>query len=757
MNSPNLEGRKSSKRRLPPLLTTILLLSWIAFVVVVPAYWGDRVFIALSGLAAVSILAVLNLFGRLRFQTARKRLHILSIGIFALGVFMILFGTGLAASNPMRVEHFVWGGVLITIAIAIGFLFDAAIKRSFGLHFLSGMQALTFEGVAQALIDGGKMDVLSGKDLVENVDTYLASFKSDRKIEIKLSLFGLEYLPLLHLRPPMSWMSSRMRVAFIKKYLLESKGTLRNLLRSATQLSYLAYYGDKRTFPITGYKPFEERERAQNRPPDPVGPSFDFTIPETRKTIETDVLVIGSGAAGALLAHRFAEQGKNVIMLERGKRFVPQSDFTNVETQMIGRMYVDGGLQLTQDFNLAILQGSGVGGTTLINNGICFRIPSTILDDFDALGARIDRDLLDKKFAKIETRLNVHPLERNILNQGSVRFMNGAMNLNMNPQVIQTNFNDCLGSGNCNLGCKYNRKLSMLLTYIPWAVEKGATVIAESEAIGMEHDGKSVSLVRCKTKAGVEFAVRAKQVVVAGGAIGSSMFLRQCDITKNVGTRISFNIAAPMHVLFNDIVDSFDGVQMCVYARQGDFLLETSFNPPAATSLIMQGWFEEHYDRMKNYRRLGTVAPVVGTKPVGTIKKAIIGGNGVDFKLDPGDFEALKRGVAEISRVLFAGGAEEIYPSTFHSGSIKSEADIERVVKAIVNPEDMNMSSAHPQGGNPMSDNRDIGAVDSNFRVHGFSNLFVADASVFPVSIHVNPQLTIMALAEYAADKIMSL
>ncbi|HSL68805.1 MAG TPA: GMC family oxidoreductase, partial [Longimicrobiales bacterium] len=75
-----------------------------------------------------------------------------------------------------------------------------------------------------------------------------------------------------------------------------------------------------------------------------------------------------------------------------------------------------------------------------------------------------------------------------------------------------------------------------------------------------------------------------------------------------------------------------------------------------------------------------------------------------------------------------------------------------RLLKHIRNPEDLTLSSAHPQGGNPMSNNPELGVVDSQFRVHGHQNLFVCDASVFPTTIGINPQLTIMAFAEYFSD-----
>jgi choline dehydrogenase-like flavoprotein len=169
----------------------------------------------------------------------------------------------------------------------------------------------------------------------------------------------------------------------------------------------------------------------------------------------------------------------------------------------------------------------------------------------------------------------------------------------------------------------------------------------------------------------------------------------------------------------------------------------------------MQGWFEDHYDRMKQYRHLATVAPVVGSKANGVLRKSLVAGFDVKYVIDPADFCNLKSGVRLASKILFAAGATKVFPSTYNSAPITREKDIDSVVDTILKPEDLNMTSAHPQGGNPMSNDPAIGAVGTDFRVHGFKNLFISDASVFPTSVHVNPQLTIMAVARYAADELL--
>jgi choline dehydrogenase-like flavoprotein len=69
---------------------------------------------------------------------------------------------------------------------------------------------------------------------------------------------------------------------------------------------------------------------------------------------------------------------------------------------------------------------------------------------------------------------------------------------------------------------------------------------------------------------------------------------------------------------------------------------------------------------------------------------------------------------------------------------------------------DIMMTTAHPQGGNCMSANPNIQAVDTEFRVRGWQNLYVADGSLFPTSVTVNPQWTIQALAWMASSRILA-
>ena len=86
---------------------------------------------------------------------------------------------------------------------------------------------------------------------------------------------------------------------------------------------------------------------------------------------------------------------------------------------------------------------------------------------------------------------------------------------------------------------------------------------------------------------------------------------------------------------------------------------------------------------------------------------------------------------------------------------IRGDADVTQIDAAMQRQGDLvGFGSSHPQGGAVRGDDPRISVVDDEFRVHGFDDLFVADGSVFPHSVGVNPMLSIMAAADYATRSI---
>ena len=159
---------------------------------------------------------------------------------------------------------------------------------------------------------------------------------------------------------------------------------------------------------------------------------------------------------------------------------------------------------------------------------------------------------------------------------------------------------------------------------------------------------------------------------------------------------------------------------------------------------------------MRRYAHMTCIGTVVGTRGNATVGPARFGG-GVSLRYTPApeDFARALTGIKLAGRIMLAAGATRVMPLTFAYHEFTTPEQLDRLDELVHDDSQLWVNSAHPQGGNVLSRRPDRGVVDPSFRVHGFENLHVCDASVFPSSITVNPQLTVMALAHYAAAHIM--
>jgi choline dehydrogenase-like flavoprotein len=665
--------------------------------------------------------------------------------------------------------------------------------------YLSRREMRTVEKFSEVFIDGKR--AISPAEIAENVDRQLSRIESKRKGGVKLVLFLIEYvLPLLSLHRPFSRMTPAARKNFmtqnlvhtdfrgrgLKRLILSFKRwynalrsrTLRDLSRVKT-LFLAGYYGDPRVYNSVRFVAVAERKRFQ---PAAAGKLKTLGLPRlpvyhpAEEELETEVCVIGSGAGGAVVAYNAAAAGKNVVLLEEGKYF-SAADMVHHEGTMVAKTYRDGGLQTTVDLDMSIIQGKCLGGTTVINNAICFRLNDAdlyeiqkpdIYDRWRELGANIDAKKLEASFDRVEKMINVERVSKKITSRNADVLLDGwerlvkkgAGNKAYKHGLFRKNYKDCLGCGYCNFGCPYERKMSMLETYIPAAIQHGARVIAECHAERIVTQGGRVIGVKCKLPDGRRLFVRAKKVVIACGAIASSVLLLNSGIRRNVGQRFSFNAACLMLARFGEAINGFDGIQMPGYVDTGEAMLEAWFAPPMAFAGIVPGWFDTHFERMANYHHFACAGALIGTENNARVKRTaflrdLFGP--VAYEMTSHDLEKLKRGMVLMTKIYFAYGAEAVYPSTFVDLEMRpSEFDSEAAISDFINdnirkPDDMILNSSHPQGGNAMSDDPSLGVVDSRFKVHGCNNLFVCDASVFPTTIRINPQLTIMAMADYAS------
>jgi choline dehydrogenase-like flavoprotein len=148
------------------------------------------------------------------------------------------------------------------------------------------------------------------------------------------------------------------------------------------------------------------------------------------------------------------------------------------------------------------------------------------------------------------------------------------------------------------------------------------------------------------------------------------------------------------------------------------------------------------------------VGVLVGTKPEARLVQALTGGPGVVYQPDPGDLRKLADGLVQVGEMLFAAGARRVMLNTWGYDEFTHPNQLFDIYRIAADPSYLTLGTGHPQGGNAISVDPERGVVGPDFRVHGYANLYVCDASVFPTSATVNPQLTVMSLAHYAAERI---
>lgn len=474
-------------------------------------------------------------------------------------------------------------------------------------------------------------------------------------------------------------------------------------------------------------------------------------------TLACDVCVIGSGAAGSVIACRAAQAGRSVLLVERGP-YVRPPQMNDCEMEMIPLLYKDGGLQMNTGMDMFILQGTCVGGSTTLSNMVMMRAPPEVLSGWTRFGAEIDLSSLSGSYEAIEREIAATEADLAHTSGSTMRFLDGARSLGLSPQRMRKALGDCRGCGNCNIGCAFDAKRSALATYVPWAEGHGARVLADTEVDRIETRGRRAVAVHVRAgRARERQRIVAKQVVVAAGAINSSGLLLKSGLRRNVGTRVSFNAGSMMVAEFDEPLDGYDADQMTWFLPGDGFIIEPTHNPLMSAALTTPGWFEEHATLMRRQRQLAYAGSLISTGPTGTVVHSPFWGHEeTRFRPGPVEVDRVKRGLKLISEIFFAAGARRLILPTHTFRAIRSPKEIAQIDEHVVSTRRFSFGSAHPQGGNPMSADPRMGVVDANFVVHGFDNLFVCDASIFPSSVTVNPVSTIMALADYAAPRILA-
>jgi choline dehydrogenase-like flavoprotein len=547
---------------------------------------------------------------------------------------------------------------------------------------------------------------------------------------------------------------------------------VRAILSAAKQHVAIAYFSDERATAALGYRPFSQRADARSlRAATPRSGLVVMAAEEVDDGwLATEVAVVGSGAAGAVLAYRMAERGREVLVLERGP-YVRPAEFTEDPLEMFGTLYGDGSAQFSRDLGLQVLQGMCVGGSTVVNNAVCFDLPDHVLrgwNDPAGSDAGLDAEALRESFATVREWIGVREQNYAPLNPGGAKFELGVRRLGLDEPpnrfgVVEANIAGCYGCGYCNLGCAYGKKLSMLDTVLPAGQARFGDrlrILPEAMVLRVDATGGRARGLACRLADGRRIRVEAETIVLAAGALHSSLILQRSRIGgPGVGRGYSFNVGAGVLGDFPDPIDAYAGLQMSHYLApppSAGFVLESLSLPPLTQAMFTPGWAERYGLNVARYRHLTYIAPLVGTRPSPRRlrQQPFTGAPSFTFEATRDEVRRMVDAIELASSILLEAGATRVVPPTFEDVELRNARDIARLRESITRGDQLLLASSHPQGGNAISRDPARGVVEPTFRVHGLENLYVCDASVFPTSLGVNPQLTVMALANYAAPLI---
>jgi len=490
------------------------------------------------------------------------------------------------------------------------------------------------------------------------------------------------------------------------------------------------------------------------------------------QTIDTDVLIVGTGAGGGVTADLLSAAGLRVVLVEEGP-LRSSTDFKMRESDAYPELYQESAARKTADKAINILQGRCVGGSTTVNWTSSFRTPPEVFDFWQSqFGLQeLSASSMSSWFAVMEHKLWVRPWDTPP-NANNKVLGSGAEKLGFEVGAIKRNVKGCWNLGYCGMGCPTNAKQSMLLTTIPAALNRGATLYTRLRAERLRFDGSRVAALDCHALqpdgihlAGPRLHFRARHFVVAGGAIGSPALLLRSSVPdpyRLLGKRTFLHPVVISSALMPERVDAYAGAPQSIYSdhflRQAPidgplgFKLETPPLHPVLYATTLQGYGEAHARLMREFTRANVILALLrdGFNPDSRGGQVRLGADGLpvlDYPLGEVIWEAARRALLAMAEIQFAAGARWVNPVHENAPGYSTWAEARKGIAALpLKPLLCRVVSAHVMGGCGMADAPQRGVVDHRGRHFWLDNLSVHDGSVFPTSLGVNPQLSIYGL-----------
>ena len=513
--------------------------------------------------------------------------------------------------------------------------------------------------------------------------------------------------------------------------------------------------------------------------------------------LETDILIIGSGAGGAVLAATLSElTNRRITIIEKGGYF--GREFFNQREWDMRVLYANDGNRTTADGWIPVRGGECVGGGTTVNIALSFDPVRRVWDrwrqDFGLTGFSFDGGSSDYGVAglnmaactsDVRRRINVHPPDPQEVNDNNRLFETGCRAVGVSTRLFELNMKDCLRCGYCAEGCAYDRKQGTMITYVADALGRGVQLVHHCEIDAIEFEKRKGTLTAVGARARVratsvgsrpnsvsvgDIHISAHMVLVCAGAIETPVLLMRSghpDPHGVLGKGLVLHPSLPIVGVMDRPLTNYRGISGSIYSdhfyESHGFYYECLFGHPVYGSIVLPGFGADHFDQMLGFQQTAGfgVMLIDSSDPDNRVEwDPVHARKAIRYRLAESDKTRLRFAARKGVEIMLAAGAREVVlPSEepvgpagaprFHRASEAAACD-----DLQFRPHQTTITSAHCQATVKMGEDPRRAGINSRGESHFVKNLLVCDSSAFPTSCGVNPMVSILTMARYQGRRI---